>query len=286
MLPTFIIGLREGLEAALIVGIVAAFLVRQGRRDALRHVWAGVLLAVGICLAVGVALDALEQSLPQAGQEGLETVIGVVAVALVTAMILWMRKHSRTLKSGLEEAASVALARGSTRALVGMAFLAVFREGFETSVFLLATFQASVSRTASVVGAVLGIVAALVLGYALYRGGTRINLKRFFTLTSMVLVVVAAGLLMTAAHTAHEAGWLDAGQATALDLRWLVQPGTPWSAVVTGVLGLQPRPTVIEVTLWCVYVVALSAVVLWPQRRRRRPAAPASPAQPRPAVNA
>ena len=275
MLPTFIIGLREGLEAALIVGIVAAFLVRQGRRDALRQVWAGVLLAVGICLAVGIGLDVVEQSLPQAGQEGLETVIGVVAVALVTAMILWMRKHSRTLKSGLEEAATVALARGSTRALVGMAFLAVFREGFETSVFLLATFQASVDRTSSVVGALLGIGAALVLGYGIYRGGTRINLKRFFTVTSVVLVVVAAGLLMTAAHTAHEAGWLDAGQATALDLRWLVQPGTPWSAVVTGVLGLQPRPTVVEAVLWVAYVVALLVVVLWPQRPRPRAVVPA-----------
>ena len=273
MLPSFVIGLREGLEAALIVGIVAAFLVRQGRRDAVRQVWLGVAAAVALCLALGLVLDLLERSLPQRGQEALETVIGLVAVGLVTTMIVWMRRHARTLKSGLESAASTALARGSTRALVVMAFLAVLREGLETAVFLLATFQASLDRVSAPVGAVLGIVAAALLGYALYRGGTRINLQRFFTLTSVVLVVVAAGLLMTAAHTAHEAGWLDIGQARALDLQWLVRPGTPWSAVVTGVLGIQPRPTVVEVVVWALYLAVMLTVVLRPGPRRPRPIA-------------
>ena len=271
MLPSFVIGLREGLEAALIVGIIAAFLVRQGRRDAVRQVWLGVAAAVALCLGLGLVLDLLERSLPQRGQEALETVIGLVAVGLVTTMIVWMRRHARTLKSGLESAASTALARGSTRALVVMAFLAVLREGLETAVFLLATFQASLDRVSAPVGAVLGIVAAALLGYALYRGGTRINLQRFFTLTSVVLVVVAAGLLMTAAHTAHEAGWLDIGQARALDLQWLVRPGTPWSAVVTGVLGIQPRPTVVEVAVWTVYLAVMLTVVLRPGPRRPRP---------------
>ena len=271
MLPSFVIGLREGLEAALIVGIVAAFLVRQGRRDAVRQVWLGVAAAVALCLGLGLVLDLLERSLPQRGQEALETVIGLVAVGLVTTMIVWMRRHARTLKSGLESAASTALARGSTRALVVMAFLAVLREGLETAVFLLATFQASLDRVSAPVGAVLGIVAAALLGYALYRGGTRINLQRFFTLTSVVLVVVAAGLLMTAAHTAHEAGWLDIGQARALDLQWLVRPGTPWSAVVTGVLGIQPRPTVVEVVVWALYLAVMLTVVLRPGPRRPRP---------------
>ena len=269
MLPTFIIGLREGLEAALIVGIVAAFLVRQGRRNALRQVWAGVGLAVVICLGVGVALDVLEQSLPQQGQEALETLIGLVAVALVTFMILWMRRHARTLRGGLEASVSNALQRGSTRALVLMAFLAVFREGFETAVFLLATFQASLNRSAAMGGAVLGIAVAGFLGYGIYKGGTRINLKRFFTVTATVLVVVAAGLLMTAAHTAHEAGWVNFGQSELLDLSWLVQPGTPWSSIVTGVLGIQPRPTVIEALLWSVYLAVMLAVVLRQPRGRR-----------------
>ena len=277
MLPSFVIGLREGLEAALIVGIMAAFLVRQGRRDAVRQVWLGVAAAVALCLGVGLVLDLLERSLPQRGQEALETVIGLVAVGLVTTMIVWMRRHARTLKRGLESAASAALARGSTRALVVMAFLAVLREGLETAVFLLATFQASLDRVSAPVGALLGIAAAAVLGYALYRGGTRINLQRFFTLTSVVLVVVAAGLLMTAAHTAHEAGWLDLGQATALDLQWLVRPGTPWSAVVTGVLGIQPRPAVVEVVVWALYLAVMLTVVLRPGPRRPRPTPASTP---------
>jgi high-affinity iron transporter len=277
MLPSFVIGLREGLEAALIVGIVAAFLVRQGRRDALREVWLGVAGAVALCLGLGLVLDLLERSLPQREQEALETVIGLVAVALVTWMILWMRRHARTLRSGLESAAGAALARGSTRALVVMAFLAVLREGLETAVFLLATFQASLDRVSAPIGAVLGIAAAALLGYALYRGGTRINLQRFFTLTSVVLVVVAAGLLMTAAHTAHEAGWIDIGQATALDLHWLVRPGTPWSSVVTGVLGIQPRPTVVEVAVWAAYLVPMLTLVLRPAGRSPKPAQAAAP---------
>jgi len=277
MLPSFVIGLREGLEAALIVGIVAAFLVRQGRRDAVRQVWLGVAAAVALCLGLGLVLDLLERSLPQRGQEALETVIGLVAVGLVTTMIVWMRRHARTLKRGLESAASAALALGSTRALVVMAFLAVLREGLETAVFLLATFQASLDRVSAPVGAVLGVAAAAALGYALYRGGTRINLQRFFTLTSVVLVVVAAGLLMTAAHTAHEAGWLDLGQATALDLQWLVRPGTPWSAVVTGVLGIQPRPAVVEVVVWALYLAVMLTVVLRPGARPPRPTLASTP---------
>ena len=125
----------------------------------------------------------------------------------------------------LHSAAGSALADGSSTALVAMAFLAVLREGFETAVFLLATFHASGDAESSWIGAVLGISVALVLGYAIYRGGVRINLSRFFRVTGLVLVLVAAGLAMTAVHTANEAGWLSAGQTQALDLSWLVRPG-------------------------------------------------------------
>ena len=145
------------MEAALIVGIVAAFLGQQGRRDALRQVWIGVSIAVAICIAIGVALQIISSELPQRQQEGLETVVGAIAVVMVTYMVLWMRRHARDLKGDLEGAAGSALARGSAKALVLMAFLAVLREGFETVVFLLATFHASGNATASWVGALLGI---------------------------------------------------------------------------------------------------------------------------------
>jgi high-affinity iron transporter len=270
VLPTLVIGLREGLEAALIVGIIAAFLGAQGRRDALAQVWAGVAAAVVLCLFIAIGLQVLAAELPQRQQEGLETVVGLFAVTMVTYMIVWMGKHSRELKKTLETEAASALARGSTRALVIMAFLAVLREGFETAVFLLATLQESQSPVLGAAGAVIGILVAAVIGYGIYRGGVRLNLARFFSITGFVLVIVAAGLVMSAAHTAHEAGWLNAGQGRALDLTWLVQPGTVVESVLTGVLGIQSQPVVAEVVGWLAYAVPMLAWVAWPRRTIRQ----------------
>lgn len=279
MLPTFVIGLREGLEAALIVGIIAAFLGQQGRRDALRQVWIGTAMAVAICVGIAIALQVISSGLPQRQQEGLETVVGALAVCMVSYMILFMRRHARDLKGDLHGAAASALAKGSSRALVGMAFLAVLREGFETAVFLLATFHASGDATASWVGAVVGIAVAAVIGYGIYRGGVRLNLARFFKVTGLVLVVVAAGLVMTAFMTANEAGWLSVGQAQAFDLSWLVRPGTPLSSLLTGVLGIQPYPAWIMVIAWLVYLVPMIVLVAWPTRRPtgKKPAMAAPP---------
>src|ERR1700733_719208 len=285
MLPTFVIGLREGLEAALIVGIVAAFLGQQGRSEALRQVWIGVTIAVTICVAIGVALQIISEDLPQQQQEGLETVVGAIAVVMVTYMVLWMRRHSRDLKGDLEAAAGSALAHGSAKALVAMAFLAVLREGFETVVFLLATFHASGNATLSWVGALLGISLAVLLGYLIYKGGVRINLSRFFRITGIVLVVIAAGLVMTAVHTANEAGWINFGQTQAFDLSWLVRPGTPLESFVTGVLGIQPYPVWIEVIAYVAYLVPMLLVMCWPSRRRPTPDGPAvSAVTPIPAI--
>jgi high-affinity iron transporter len=273
MLPTFVIGLREGLEAALIVGIIAAFLGQSGRRDALPRVWVGVGLAVLICLGFGIGLHVLSDSLDFTQQERLETVVGAFAVIMVTYMVLWMSRHARDMKGELEGAASAALANGSTRALVVMAFLAVLREGFETVVFLLAVAQSSQSGGLALTGALLGIVIAAGIGYGIYRGGVRLDMARFFRITGAVLVIVAAGLVMSTLHTAWEGQWLNFGQAPALNLTWLVRGGTPLDSLFSGVLGIQPRPTVIEVTGWLVYAVPMLLVVLWPRGRGRQRAA-------------
>ena len=284
MLPTFVIGLREGLEAALIVGIIAAFLGQQGRPDALRQVWIGTAAAGAICVGIATALQVISSDLPQRQQEGLETAVGALAVGMVTYMIIFMRRHARHLKADLEGTAASALASGTTRALVVMAFLAVLREGFETAVFLLATFEASGNAATSWLGAVIGILLAAGIGYGIYRGGVRLNLARFFRVTGLVLVLVAAGLVMTAFHTANEAGWLTIGQAQAFDLSWLVRPGTPFSALLTGVLGIQPYPVWIEVIAWLAYLVPVTVVAAWPSRRpRRHPATSAVPAAQQPA---
>lgn len=277
MIPTLVIGLREGVEASLIVGIIAAFLSSSGRRDALRQVWLGVAVAVVLCLLIGVGLVTLSRELPQRQQEQLETVIGLFAVVMVTFMILWMHRHARGMKKELEGAAANALAQGSARALVAMAFLAVLREGFETAVFLVSVIQNSTSTGTGTAGALIGIVIATVIGYGIYRGGVRINLARFFKVTGLVLVLVAAGLLMTVAHTAHEAGWVNSAQGQAMDLEWLVRPGTVVSSLLTGVLGIQPRPTVAEVAVWLVYAVPMLALVAWPRRAARPARTPVHP---------
>lgn len=268
VLATFVIGLREGLEAALIVGIVAGFLRQRGEDRALRPMWLGVGLAVLICVAVAVVLQVVAADLPQQEQEGMESIIGVIAVAMITYMIVWMRRHARGMRRELESAAESALAHGSTWALVAMAFLAVLREGFETTVFLLAAFTSTTSPGTAGAGAALGVVIAVAVGYGIYRGSVRLDLARFFRITAVFLVLVAAGLLASAVHTAHEATWINVGQEQVADLSAVVQPGTPVSSLITGVLGIQPRPTVIEVVVWLVYLVPVLAYVLWPQRRR------------------
>ncbi|MEX0426525.1 iron uptake transporter permease EfeU [Nocardioides sp. DS6] len=266
MLPTFVIGLREGLEAALIVSIVATFLRRNGA--SLRGLWIGVTAGVLLSVAVGVVLKVVEQGLPQRQQEGMETVIGAVAVFFVTGMVLWMRTHARSMKKELETAAAAALKNGTTTALAVMAFLAVLREGFETSVFLLATFQTASSTPSALIGAVLGILVAVALGWGIYAGGVRINMHRFFQVTGVFLVLVAAGLVLFAFRTAHEAGWVTVGQGRTLDLTWLAPAGSVRSALITGVLGIPNDPRVIEVLAWAAYLVPMLALSYLPARLR------------------
>jgi iron uptake system component EfeO len=271
MLPTFVIGLREGVEAALIVGIIAAFLVKDPRgRGAMKWMWIGVGAAIGLCVAAGIALELVNKDLPQREQEGLETVIALLAVGAVTFMIVWMRKHARSIGKDLRESAEGALAAGTTGALVGMAFFAVIREGLETVVFLLAAFQSATNPTTAGFGALLGVLCAVAIGVAIYRGGVKLNLARFFRFTGVVLVFVAAGLVASALHTAHEAGWLNAGQDAAFALDWLVVPGTWTASLLTGMLGLQPFPVVVEVAGYVAYAVPMLLFLLLPDRVRAK----------------
>ncbi len=270
MLATLVIGLREGLEATLIVGIIAAFLRRN--RVSLAPMWSGVGAAVLLSVAVGFGLQLVERALPQAEQEGMETIIGVVAVVFVTGMIVWMRTHARTLGKDLEASATEALGRGTAWALAGMAFLAVLKEGFETAVFLLATFQASSDTGSAALGAVIGIAAAVLIGYGIYTGGVRLDLSKFFTVTGVFLVFVAAGLVLTAIRHAHEAGWVVIGQQRTVDLSWLAPNGSVQGALVTGVLGIPADPRVIEVLGWVLYLVPVLALSLWPRAWRPAPA--------------
>ncbi|WP_051471936.1 iron uptake transporter permease EfeU [Patulibacter minatonensis] len=277
-LPTvqFVTGLREGVEASLIVGIIAAFLVQEGRKDALRWMWLGVLAAVAISLGVAVTLHAVNEQLPQKQQEQLETVIALVAVVMVTGMILWMRKNARTMSTTLRTSAASALAAGSAFGLVGMAFLAVLREGVETAFFLVAQFQLDSSQISTFnasAGALVGIIIACAIGWGIYRGGVKLNLTKFFRFTAVFLVIIAAGLVAGAMHTAHEAGWVNFGQEQfpGLDLSAVVSPDQDniFSGLVTGLFGIQPRPSYVETIGWLVYALPMLAFVLWPAGRPR-----------------
>jgi high-affinity iron transporter len=269
VLPTFVIGLREALEASLIIGIIAAYLIQRGQRNALKPMWLGVAAGIGISAAAALILDAIGRNLPSRRGELLAGILGTVAVTGVTYMIVWMRRHSRNLKRMLEDHADLALAKGTAGALAGMAFFAVLREGLETAVFLLAAFQASANPAATGTGAVLGIMTASGLGYAIYRGGLRINLARFFRITGFVLVLFAGGILVNSVGSFQEAGVVTFLQRPVADLSWLVSPGTAQGSLLTGMFGLQPVPTTVQVAVWLLYVVPMAVYVLWPARPRR-----------------
>jgi high-affinity iron transporter len=262
---TFLIGLREGLEATLIVSIVAAFLKRNGQT--MRPIFVGVAVAVVLSVLTGVGLDLLSATLPQAAQEMMETVINAIAVVFVTSMIIWMNRNAARLKGDLERDAQHALNRGGAFAMAAMAFLAVLKEGFETSVFLLAAAETSHgNRWFAALGGAVGIAVSIALGVALYFGGLKLNLARFFRVTGVFLVLIAAGLVAGALRTAHEAGWVNLGQQQVLDFSaWIPRQSVP-GAIINGVFGIPADPRLVEVLGWLLYVVPVLVVFLWPAR--------------------
>ncbi len=272
MLTTFVIGLREGLEASLIVGIVAAFLTRNADRRALRWMWVGVASAVAVCVGAAVTLNLAGRSMSLRGRETLEGALSLVAVAGVSYMVVWMTRHAATLRFDLEGRAQAAVAERSALALVAMAFLAVIREGLETAIFLLATLGRTGSMVGGAVGAVGGVVVAVSIGYGIYRGGVRIDLGRFLRVTGVLLVLVAAGLVLSAVHEFSEAGLVRVGTRPAVDLSWLVAPGTIRAGLISGFLGLQPVPTYVEIIAWLAFLIPMIWFVTRPAGRR--PVAP------------
>lgn len=255
MLTTFVIGLREGLEAALIVGIIAAFLIRGGHRNALRPMWWGVFAAVALSAGGAVLLHIANRSLTLRSREIFEGVLTLLAVVGVTYMIVWMRRHARQLKTELESRAGDALRMGSIGAIVAMAFIAVIREGLETAIFLLATIQGANNPALLGLGAALGIVLAIGIGYGIYKGGVHLDLRKFFRITGVLLIIVAAGLTAKAVHEFAEAGLITSLQGSAIDLSWLIDPGTVRAALLTAFVGFQPVPTWAEVIAWAAFLV-------------------------------
>jgi FTR1 family protein len=264
----FLIGLREGLEVTLIVSIAAAFLKRNGQST--RAMFAAVGVAVLICIGVGVGLNMLSEDLPQAQQEMLETIIGVVAVVFVTTMVIWMNRNAGRMQGELEHEAEEAVTKGGSMALVVMAFLAVLKEGFELSVFLLAAAENTHgSRWPAVIGGMSGVAVAIAVGVGLYYGGLKLDLNRFFRITALFLVLIAAGLALNVVRTAHEAGWLNIGQQQLVDLSSWIPENSVQGALITGMFGIPTDPRLIEVLVWVFYVVAVLVAFLWESRKIR-----------------
>lgn len=257
MVTTFVIGLREGLEAALVVGIIAAFIVRRDQRSALRSMWWGVALAIFLSAGGALGLHMANRALTLQARETLEGILTLVAVAGVTYMIIWMRRHSASLRTELESKAEAAFTSGSMTAVATLAFVAVAREGLETAVFLLALLDNTAEPVPGLAGAAAGIIVSIGLGYGIYRGGIAIDLGRFFRITGVVLIFVAAGLVMSAVHELAEAGVIGILQTPAIDLSWLITPNTVWSSLLTAFVGFQPVPTVAEVVAWAVFLIPM-----------------------------
>lgn len=281
MFSSFLIGLREGLEAALIVAILVAYLVRTSNGHALSRLWMGVGAAVGLSVLLGLGLTFVEEELSEEAAEIFAGVTSLLAVGLITWMIFWMAVNARTIKAHLHGELDRAL-QTSTVAVAMVAFFAVIREGLETAIFLWAGIRASGDGAASVTGALLGLATAVVLGFLMYKGAVRLNLSALFTWTGALLVIVAGGILRYAVHEFQEVGWLPGEDSIAIDVSGTFPPDGVVATLVRGLLSLAPTMTWLEVVAWLLYVVPTMIAFVWVIRRRNaRPAATAAtPQQP------
>jgi len=263
LLANYLIGLREGLEASLVVSILVAYLVRTGRRDRLRPIWLGVAGAVGASLVAGALLSFSSGSMSFRAQELFGGLMSILAVSFVTWMVFWMRRASRQLKGELQGRVDAALAVGAG-ALALTAFVAVGREGLETALFIWTAVQATGSSAAPVTGGVLGLLTSVVLGYLIYRRSVKLNLATFFRWTGAGLVVVAAGVLAYGFKDLQEAGLLAFGGLgrVALDATGILPPSSWWGSLFKGLFSISAAPTRLELGVWVAYLVPTMALFL------------------------
>lgn len=269
MLGNALIGLREGLEAALVVSILVAFLVRSGRRDVLPMVWLGVGIAVAFSAGVTITLALTEQALTFEAQEAFGGTLSIIAVAFVTWMIFWMRRAGRSISAELRGRLEDAMRLGST-AIIVMAALAVGREGLETAFFFFAAAQAAGESSQPLVGFLIGIAVAVALAYLIYRGAVRLNMGRFFTVTGILLIFVAAGILGYGVHDLQEAEFLPGLTTLAFDVSGAVPPDSWYGTLLKGIFNFSPQTTWLQAIAWTAYVVVVLTLFLLPQRSSAR----------------
>ncbi|WP_136057209.1 iron uptake transporter permease EfeU [Microbacterium sp. K24] len=301
MLATFLIGLREGLEAALVVGILVAYLRRLGRQDALPKLWAGVGLAIALALGIGAVLTFGAYELTFAAQELIGGGLSLLAVGMVTWMIFWMQRAGRTMKATLEGGIDRALTVGGLWALIAIGFVSVAREGIETTLLLWSMVQSFGDAPSALLGALLGLIAAVIIGWLISRGAVRLDLRRFFAWTGGFLVIVAAGVLAYSFMDLQEAGalpgpftaaapidavtggvavgWAGFPFGWAFDLSATIAPGGPLAAILQATVGFMPAMTWLQVIAWTVYILIVGSLYIR-GLRSRRPSKPQAPTEP------
>ncbi len=279
-LGNYLIGLREGLEASLVVVILIAYLVKTDRRKMLPWIWVGVGIAVLVSLAFGALLTYGPRRLTFEAQEAIGGILSIVAVGFVTWMVFWMANHARGLSGELKGKVDLA-AEAGWASLAFVAFLAVGREGLETALFLWSATQgvtdSSGSAAAPLIGALLGILTAVAMGFAFYKGVLKINLSKFFTWTGAILIVVAAGVLAYGVHDLQEAGILPGLNNLAFDVSKQIPPTSWLGTILKGTLNFSPATTWLEAIAWVGYLVPTMTVFLL-RMRKQRPPAPSKPA--------
>lgn len=266
MLAAGLITFREGLEAALIVGIVLGYLKKIGRLDRQGHLWGGVIAAAIASLGVALGLQAIGAQFTGRGEEIFEGATMLLAVGVLTWMIFWMRYQGRYIKVALERDLQVAVTAGENWALFSLAFIAVFREGVETALFLSAAAFAS-AATSTFWGGLLGLGVALLVGYLIFATAVRLDLKRFFDATSVLLLLFAAGLLAQGVHEFQEAGLIPAIVEHLWDINHILNENSPLGSILKSLLGYNGNPSLLEVSSYLGYWVMVLSLVKWWMKR-------------------
>ncbi len=262
MIAAALITLREGLEAALIVGIVLGYLRRIEHRSGRRYVWLGVFGASVISVAAAAVIQSIGLELDGRAEELFEGTTMILAVAVLTWMIFWMRYQGRLIKSSLEHDVQAAVDSGRNRGLVAVAFIAVLREGIETALFLSAATFADGGQ-GTLAGAVGGLAVALAIGYLVYATTTRLNVRVFFNVTSVLLLLFAAGLLAHGVHEFQEAGVLPTLNAELWDTNHLLNEQSPTGEFLKALFGYNGNPSFEEVAAYVIYWVAALLGLRW-----------------------
>lgn len=281
LVAAYLIGLREGLEATLVVSILVAYLVKSQRRDRLPLVWSGVGAAVALSIGFGALLSYTTTSILSTyeSRELFEAIASLLAVVFVTWMIFWMRGAARSIAGELRAKLGGAVAIGGV-AVAMVAFLSVAREGLETALLFFSAAQGSTDATGPLLAIAGGIVTAVVLGVLLYQGAVRVNLTTFFTWTGALLVLVAAGILKYSVHDFQEAGVLPGGSSLAFDVTNVLDPNSWYGSTLEGMFNITGDPSWFELIAWLAYGVPVLTLFLW---RRSAPApAPKTTDQPVP----